>query len=117
MFESRYKNNGFVKVTIESPSNMSHVYNELLTCCCFRYVLKGYDENYVAYWEAFGVPSFIVSMIVGATETFEVTKMKIVFQRFGCSRVFLSILGGVKGLRLNMEAKWNKTSMQETIIF
>ena len=41
---------------------------------CFRYVLKGYDENYVAYWEAFGVPSFIVSMIVGATETFEVTQ-------------------------------------------
>jgi len=38
------------------------------------YVLKGYDENYVAYWEAFGVPSFVVSLIVGATETFEVTQ-------------------------------------------
>ena len=36
--------------------------------------MKGYDENYVAYWEAFGVPSFIVSLIVGATETFEVTQ-------------------------------------------
>jgi len=38
------------------------------------YELKGYDENYVAYWEAFGVPSFVVSLIVGATETFVVTQ-------------------------------------------
>ena len=41
---------------------------------CFRYVLKGYDENYRAYLEAFGIPSFIVSLIVGATETFEITQ-------------------------------------------
>ena len=40
----------------------------------FRYVLKGYDENYVPYWEAFGVPSFIVSLIVGATERFIVSQ-------------------------------------------
>ena len=35
--------------------------------------MKGYDKNYKPFMEAFGIPGFIVSLILGASETFIVT--------------------------------------------
>ena len=39
-----------------------------------RYELKGYDKNYEKYMTAFGIPSIIVSLIVGKPETLIVTE-------------------------------------------
>ena len=39
-----------------------------------RYELKGYDQNYEKYMTAFGIPSIIVSLIVGKPETLIVTE-------------------------------------------
>ena len=36
--------------------------------------MKGYDENYEKYMTAFGIPSIIVSLIVGKPETLIVTE-------------------------------------------
>jgi len=38
------------------------------------YELKGYDQNYETYMTAFGIPSIIVSLIVGKPETLIVTE-------------------------------------------
>jgi len=38
------------------------------------YELKGYDENYEEYMKAYGIPSFILALIVGKPETLIVTK-------------------------------------------
>jgi len=37
------------------------------------YELEGFDKNYQPFMEAFGIPSFVVSFILGAEETFIVT--------------------------------------------
>ena len=39
----------------------------------YRYELEGFDKNYQPFMEAFGIPSFVVSFILGAEETFIVT--------------------------------------------
>lgn len=35
----------------------------------FRYELVAYDKNYEKYMVAFGIPSFLVSLILGWSET------------------------------------------------
>ena len=35
--------------------------------------MEGFDKNYQPFMEAFGIPSFVVSFILGAEETFIVT--------------------------------------------
>ena len=39
----------------------------------YSYELEGFDKNYQPFMEAFGIPSFVVSFILGAEETFIVT--------------------------------------------
>ena len=43
-------------------------------CIYFRYDMKGYDKNYEPYLESFGIPSIIVSLILGTTERLVITQ-------------------------------------------
>ena len=40
----------------------------------FRYELKGYDKHYRSYWEALGVPSIFVPLIMATAEIMIITE-------------------------------------------